>query len=403
MAPTSRVMRSAVGMGQAEQHLAAIVDNSDDAIVSMDLDGVILSWNAAATRMYGYTAEEAIGASIDIVIPETAERRCEEAGIRAKIAQGDRIDHFETIRRHRSGRIINVSLSISPVRDGAGRIVAAAGIARDITEQKLLQAEQHLAAIVDNSDDAIVSKTLGGIILSWNEAATRMYGYTAEEALGQPIDIVIPDDPERRAEELSIREKIAQGQRIEHYETVRRHRSGRHIDVSLSISPVRDANGQIVGAAVIARHITALNRAYQYSQHLAAIVDNSDDAIVSKSLGGIILSWNDAATRMYGYTAEEAIGQPIDIVIPDDRLAEEQTIRDKIAHGERIDHFETIRRHRSGALIEVSLTMSPVRDSTGRIVSAAGSARDISERKLFLANQRLAAIVDNSDDAIVSR
>jgi PAS domain S-box-containing protein len=390
---------------QVEQHLAAIVDNSDDAIVSMDPSGTIQTWNGAATRMYGYPAEEAVGQPIEIVIPDDAKRRTEELNIRASVARGERIDHYETIRRHKSGALIEVSLSISPVRDKAGHIVGAAGIARDISEHKLFQAAQHLAAIVDNSDDAIVSKDLEGTIQTWNDAATRMYGYTAEEAVGRPIEMLIPDEEQRRTEELNIRASIARGERIDHYETIRRHKSGALIEVSLSISPVRDKAGHIVGAAGIARDISDLKGAYQTSQHLAAIVDNSDDAIVSKDLEGTIQTWNDAATRMYGYTAEEAVGRPIDIVIPDDEKwrAEELNIRASIARGERIDHYETIRRHSSGALIEVSLSISPVRDANGRIVGAAGFARDISERKLFQAAQRLAAIVDNSDDAIVSK
>jgi PAS domain S-box-containing protein len=384
----------------AKQHLAAIVDNSDDAIVSKSLDGIIQTWNGAATRMYGYTAAEAVGQPIDIVIPD--DRRAEELTIREKIARGEQIDHYETIRRHKSGTLIEVFLSISPVRDTAGQIVAAAGIARDVSDlNRAYQTRGQLAAIVDNSDDAIVSKSLDGIIQTWNRAATRMYGYTATEAVGQPIDIVIPDD--KRSEELTIREKIARGEQIDHYETIRRHKCGTLIEVFLSISPVRDTAGQIVAAAGIARDVSDLNRAYQTRGYLAAIVDNSDDAIVSKSLDGIIRTWNDAATRMYGYTSDEAVGRPIDIVIPDDKRSEELTIREKIAHGEQIDHYETIRQHKSGALIEVSLSISPVRDAAGQIVAAAGSARDISERKLFLASQRLAAIVDHSDDAIISR
>ena len=219
-----------------------------------------------------------------------------------------------------------------------------------------------------------------------------MYGYTAEEAVGQPIDIVIPDDEQWRTEELNIRASIARGERIDHYETIRRHKSGGVIEVSLSISPVRDANGRIVGAAGFARDISE-RKLFQAVQRLAAIVDNSDDAIVSKDLEGKIWTWNDAAARMYGYAAEEAIGQPIDLVIPDEerRRNEELAIRASIARGERIDHYETIRRHQSGALIEVSLSISPVRDATGRIIGAADIARDISERKRLETEQRRAS------------
>ena len=388
------------------EYLAAIVENSDDAIVSKNLDGVILSWNEAATQMYGYTAEEATGQPIDIVIPEVPARRQEELNIRARIARGERIQHYETIRRRKDGTLLEVSMSISPVRDDAsGRIVAAAGFARDVSERRVLQAAQYLAAIVENSDDAIVSESLDGVILSWNDAATKMYGYTAEEAVHEPIDIVIPEDPDRLQEELNIRARVARGERIQHYETIRRRKDGTLFEVSLSISPVRDAaSGEIVAAAGSARDISE-RRVIQTAHYLAAIVENSDDAIVSKNLDGKILSWNEAATQMYGYTAEEATGQPIGIVIPEDpdRLQEELKIRARIARGERIQHYETIRRRKDGTLLEVSMSISPVRDdASGRIVAAAGFARDISERRVIQTAQYLAAIVENSDDAIVS-
>jgi PAS domain S-box-containing protein len=389
---------------ESAQYLAAIVENSDDAIVSIDLDGRILSWNDAATRMHFYTAEEAIGQPIDIVILDDPERRQEELGIRARIARGERIEHYETERRRKDGTRFPVSLSISPVRDAFGRIVAAATSARDISQRRVLESAQFQAAIVENSDDAIVSKDLDGRIQSWNDAATRMYGYTAEEAIGQPIDIVILDDPERRQEELEIRARIARGERIEHYETERRRKDGTQFPVSLSISPVRDASGRIVAAAGFARDVTEQRRSIQSTEFQAAIVENSDDAIVSKDLEGRILSWNDAATRMYGYTAEEAIGQPIDIVIPDDpeRRQEELGIRAQIARGERIEHYETERRRKDCTRFPVSLSISPVRDASGRIVAAAGFARDISERRVLESAQYLAAIVETSDDAIVS-
>src|ERR1700734_173287 len=122
---------------------------------------------------------------------------------------------------------------------------------------------------------------------------------------------------------------------------------------------------------------------YDSAGYMAAMVENSDDAIVSKDLGGKILSWNDAATALYGYTADQAIGQQIDIVIADDddHRQEELNIRARTARGERIQHHETLRRGRDGSLLEMSLSISPVRDATGRIVAAAGFARDISERR----------------------
>jgi len=170
--------------GSFEQHLAAIVENSDDAIVSKDLEGRILYWNNAATRMYGYTAEEATGQPIEIAIPEDPERRQEELGIRARIGQGERFMHYETIRRHKDGTEFEVSLSISPVRDASGRVVAAAGFARDISDRRVIESAQYLAAIVENSDDAIASIDRDGKGWSVQPATASAISTSRRERIG---------------------------------------------------------------------------------------------------------------------------------------------------------------------------------------------------------------------------
>ncbi len=148
-----------------------------------------------------------------------------------------------------------------------------------------------LAAIIDSSDDAIVSKTLEGVITSWNRGAEKMFGYSAAEAIGQNIKLIIP--LERHAEEDDVLAHIRRGEKIDHFETVRQAKDGRQVDISLTVSPVRDAHGQIIGASKVARDITLRKRAADEDrERLAAIVDSSDDAIVSKTLEGIITSWN---------------------------------------------------------------------------------------------------------------
>src|SRR6478672_13007993 len=134
-------------------------------------------------------------------------------------------------------------------------------------------------------------------------------------------------------------------------------------------------------------------------QHLARIVESSDDAIVSKDLNGIILSWNRAAERIFGYTAAEAIGQSIRMIIPADRQGEEDMVLARIRAGEAITHFETLRQRKDGTLIPISLTVSPIHDDAGRVIGASKIARDITDRAEAAAvNRRLAAIVESSDD-----
>jgi PAS domain S-box-containing protein len=237
------------------------------------------------------------------------------------------------------------------------------------------QASSLLAAIVDSSDDVIVSKTLDGIITSWNKTAERVFGYSAREAIGSHITLIIPKD--RLAEEDTIIARVKRGERINHFDTVRQRKDGTLIDISVTISPVRDSSGRIVGASKVAREITDRKRAERSIALLAAIVDSSDDAIVSKTLDGIITSWNKTAERMFGYLPEEAIGKHITLIIPRERWDEETNIIERVRHGERIDHFQTVRRRKDGSLVDVSLTISPVKDFAGNIIGASKVARDI--------------------------
>lgn len=201
-----------------------------------------------------------------------------------------------------------------------------------------------LAAIVDSSDDAIVSKDFDGHITSWNRSAEKMFGYSAQEALGRPITLIVP--AERLHEEEHILSRVRSGERIEHFETQRRHRDGRLVDVSITISPIRDEQGRVIGASKVARNIGDQKRTSELRGLLSAIVNSSDDAIISKDLTSTITSWNDAAQRIFGYTAAEVIGRPIWMLFPPDRIDEEAAIVEKIKRGERVEHFN--RPHAQG-------------------------------------------------------
>jgi PAS domain S-box-containing protein len=246
------------GTDDVAHRLAAIVDSLDDAIVGTTLDGIITSWNRGAERLFGYTAAEAIGQSILLIIPK--EREPEEADVLRRMRAGERVDHFETERRHRNGALVEVSVSVSPIRDTAGRIIGASKVARDIGERRRSEElRARLAAIVDSSDDAIVSKTLDGIVTSWNQGAERLFGYAAAEVIGQSILLIIP--PERHGEEVEVLRRIRSGARVDHFETVRRRKDGTLVDISLSVSPIRSASGHIIGASKVARDIRDRKRA----------------------------------------------------------------------------------------------------------------------------------------------
>jgi PAS domain S-box-containing protein len=236
-----------------------------------------------------------------------------------------------------------------------------------------------LAAIVESSDDAIISKDLAGTITSWNRGAERIFGYAADEIVGQSVFKLVPS--ELKAEEDRILAALSRGEGLDRYETVRLRKDGSTVQVALTVTPVKDTIGRVVGASKLVHDITAQKQAAEATRLLASIVDSSDDAIVSKSLQGIVTSWNQAAERIFGYTAPEAIGRHISFLIPEERREEEPQILMRLQRGERVDHFETIRRRKDGQLRDISLTISPVRNSEGTIIGASKIARDITERK----------------------
>ena len=258
-------------------------------------------------------------------------------------------------------------------------LFSSAIIALGESNRRGFAARSRLAAIVESSDDAVISKNLNGVIASWNKGAERVFGYTAEEAVGQHITLIIP--PDRLEEETEILARLRRGERIDHFETVRKRKDGSLLDISLTISPVRGPSGSVIGASKIARDVTERKQAQRAAAVLAAIVDSSDDAIISKNLDGVITSWNKGAEQVFGYTAEEAVGRHITLIIPPDRQEEETGILARLRRGERIDHFETVRVRKDGSMLDISLTISPVKDAAGRVIGASKVARDISRRK----------------------
>jgi PAS domain S-box-containing protein len=236
-----------------------------------------------------------------------------------------------------------------------------------------------LAAIVQSSDDAIVSKTLEGVILTWNPAAERIFGYSAEEMVGSSIYKLVP--PDLHHEEEDVLRRISRGESVAHYEAMRVRKDGTLFPVELTVSPVRNVSGRIVGASSVKRDISDRRHAAEVSSRLAAIVQSSDDAIVSKTLAGVVLDWNGAAERMYGFTAAEMIGRSIYAVIPEELQHEEESILTRVAQGEHVAHYQTRRVRKDGVRIDISLTLSPIRSSEGRIIGASSIQRDITATK----------------------
>lgn len=269
---------------------------------------------------------------------------------------------------------------------GKSREDGASGILIDIGERREAhQAVFRLASIVASSEDAIVSKSLEGTIIDWNRAAETIFGFAASEVIGKPITILLP--PGHEEEETEILAGIAKGERIEHFETQRRRKDGEIIDVSVTISPVFDAEGRIIGASKIAHDITASKKAHQLllerEAHLQSVLDTVPDAMVVIDPKGIIQSFSATAEALFGYQANEVIGKNVKMLMPEpDRSRHDGYLERYMTTGERriigIGRV-VVGQRRDGTTFPMELAVGEVRLGAKRLFT--GFVRDLTERQ----------------------
>ena len=259
------------------------------------------------------------------------------------------------------------------------------GLQSFASETREKEQRERLHVILSSIGDAVIATDRFGRIEFMNGIAQTLTGWGQRDAVGKPLDEIFKIVNEETRENVDNPALLAMKQGVTFglsNHTLLISRDGHEIPIDDSGAPVKASDGSIVGAVLIFRDISERRRDEHARTMLSYIVQSSDDAIISKSLEGIITSWNSAAERMFGWTSDEAVGKPITIVIPPDRLHEEKGILERLRRGERIDHFETIRISKDGRLMNISLTVSPIRDSTGRIIGASKIARDITQQKM---------------------
>ncbi len=250
--------------------------------------------------------------------------------------------------------------------------------------ESLHETERRFREMIDALPAAIYTTDVEGRLTHFNPAAVRLLGHAPELGADQwfaTVKLFWPDGTPMRDDERPVAVALREGRILDGVEVIAERPDGTRFWFIPYPRLLRDEAGRIIGAINMLLDITEQKQAERASGLLAAIVDSSDDAIISKTLEGTITSWNKSAERLFGYTAEEAIGRHITLIVPADRQHEEATIIGRLKRGERIDHFETVRRRKDGSLLDVSLTISPVRDAEGRIVGASKVARDVTERK----------------------
>jgi PAS domain S-box-containing protein len=361
--------------GLQAERLASLLTLSHEPMFAWRLDGSVEFWNLGAQRLYGYSSDEAVGRSSHALL--RTKFPGEFAELRAHL-RSQRYWSGELRHTCKDGREVIVDSRMQLLGD---ETVLEAN--RDITEAAKFRAVFNQSGIFAGIMD------LRGYLQEANELSLTWCGYTKEQVLNRPF-WETPwwrGSEEVRARIRAATEEAAAG-RVFREELPYWVADGTERIVDFAMHPIRDRAGNVaflhptgVDTTDRKRIEAELRDSQQRLSFVASIVESSDDAIVSKNLDGVITSWNAGAERIFGHTAEEAVGQPITIVIPEDRHDEERTILSRIRRGERIDHFETIRQRKHGSLITVSLTVSPVRNADGKIVGASKIARDITEQK----------------------
>jgi two-component system cell cycle sensor histidine kinase/response regulator CckA len=379
--------------------LAAILTGAHDAIIASDTDGVITDWNPAAERLYAYTAEQAIGRPVAMLVPP--ERRGEELQVRDAVRRGELVDRQVTERLRADGTRVRVSLTVSPVRAENGTIAGASAIHR-LAEPEA----SRLAALVEHSAYALYATDARGALTDWSPGAERLLGWPSAEILGREESLLVPVGREREAAALLA--GILRAEVVTELETVRLRKDGAEVPVAISASPVVDA-GEIVGMAVIARDRT---RPLQAEQALArsearfrTLVEAAPDPILGVADDGRIVFASSRIREVLGYTPEELIGRPIELLVPE-RL-----------HGAHVAHRaqfvaepatrpmgagrELFARRKDGTEVPVEISLGHTAHEGEGITSAI--LVDVSARRAADADRALlASIVQSSGDAIVS-
>jgi PAS domain S-box-containing protein len=387
--------------------LAAIVESSDDAIVSNSLDQRIMTWNKGAERLFGFSAAEAIGQPASMYMPPEW-RKWGEVFLDELKTRLDQAQSFEVPCLCKDGRVIDVWTVCGAIRDRHAKLIGFSAIHRDLTERKRADREEALlAALVKSSEDAISSLDTDFRITSWNRGAQRLLGYTAEEAIGKrPFDLYVPEADCAQAQavlahDLDLMRKDPEAMR--QLEVPLRRKDGVPIVVTIVGCGIHDSNGKLIGLSNIMRDVTERRRIERQTAELAAIVNASDDAIIGFSKDLRMTTWNPAAERLYGYSAAEAIGQGFDLFVPADQLPQALAADRRLLETGVPETFEQVSQRKDGSSSTSLVNIFPIRDPEGNIIGGAGIGHDITERKRIEGeNAALAAIVESSDDAISS-
>ncbi len=392
---------------ELEHMLGTFLDAADTVIIARSLEGEVLYWNRGAERALGYASEEVAGRSCLALVPET--RMAETARLTRIARAGHRVPHLQLTRRHKDGREVHLALSVSPLRAPDGTITGLAASGRDVSdrvraERGLRESEERLRALVENTTEAVWTTDAGGEVVAPLPAWQRYTGQTFEQARGLGWLEVVHED-ERGDVAMRWGACVRDGVPFESEQRVRRA-DGQWRYVAARGTPVRNGDGSIREWFGVLTDVTERRTAEAARSLLAAVVESSQDAIMSYDFDGRILSWNKGAREVLGYTQVEIIGCDFRVLLADAETSRHEALRERILRGERVPPFEVTARHRDGHEIPLSVSLAGLRTQQGEIVGVTAVGRDISEqrqaqRALRESERQLESVLNNAAEGII--
>jgi len=363
------------------QYTDDVLDAIDDVFYVLDPDGTFRRWNQTLVETSGYDAEAVADMDAVDFFPEE-ERETIEDAVETVFETGDARVEARVLTA--SGEEIPYEFVASLLEDPDGNPVLA-GIGRDISartarERELRETKDRLSAVVEASPAALVALDEDDRVTVWNPAAERIFGWTEAEVLGDTFPLTPPEDDDH----MELFGRVLEGETLTSVETKRQTRSGDLVDVSLSVAPYRDADGDIVGAMGAIEDITERKereqRLRETTETLTTMIEASPAAIACISPDGTVTDWNPAAERIFGWTEDEVLGEPVPIV-PDDRRAEFQEFVDRLLDGEILQRVETRRKRKDGTLIDVTVSAAPMHDEDGSVAGIVAVFEDVTAEK----------------------
>jgi len=391
------------------EYLHNILEYSGDMIITTDMDRRITSFNQGGELMLGYTREEMLGVDVETLYVDPEERWA----LMRHVQDMGSVSNYETQLVHKDRHVVDISLTLSQLKDNQGRVIGTVGISKDISDRKaveeklrlqrveLQETRDYLNSILENTGDMVITTDSSRRIMSFNRGGELMLGYTREEMLGVDVETLYVDPEERWALMRHVQDMGS----VSNYETQLVHKDRHVVDISLTLSQLKDNQGRVIGTVGISKDISdrkaveeklRLQRVElrETRDYLNSILENTGDMVITTDLDRRIVSFNRGGELMLGYTREEMLGRSIESLYPTEE--ERRTLLKRVMAEGGVSNYETQLIHKDGRLVDISLTLSPLKDNQGRVIGTVGISKDITEQlalqKKLVESERLAAI-----------